>query len=480
MATLCHMKGTMMKNTKKNLLFVFADQWRRSAVGFSHDEQVETPNMDQFANESVVFTNAVSTCPLCSPARASLLTGKHPLSTGVFTNCKTGSPIRLQDEEVCISDVLKVQGYQTGYIGKWHLDEPELNHTSHPSSGAKNWDAYTPPGPRRHGFDFWYAYNACDEHLSPHYWSSSDESIKVEQWSPIHETDIALDYLDKRDPNKPFALYLSWNPPHSPYDTAPEKYKAPYADKKLAKRGNVQLGDGVMHHTFEPVPMHEKEFIKLQKDYYAAITGLDDQFARLYAYMRNEGLLENTLVVLTADHGEMLASHALMGKHVWYEESIGIPLVIGGGGIAPRVLSTVIGTPDIAPTLLSLLDLPIPQSMEGVDCSPIITSGKEDLSKVGYLAACPGRELFLKEFARASLDPRSFGWRALRTPTECYVIEVGYTTKPHLKRYLYNLAEDPLQLEPELLQEPHPYEELLKNWMREQKDQFILHLCSKK
>lgn len=436
--------------------------------------------MDQFAKEGVVCSNAVSTCPLCSPARASLLTGKHPLSTGIFTNCKTGSNIRLQDAEICISDVLKENGYQTGYIGKWHLDEPELNHTANPPSGARNWDAYTPPGPRRHGFDFWYAYNACDEHLTPHYWSSSKKSIKLEKWSPIHETDVALDFLDKRDPCKPFALYLSWNPPHSPYDTAPEKYKALYENKRLVKRGNVKLGNNVMHHTFEPVPMHEEAFIKLQKDYYAAITGLDDQFARIYDYLKVQNLLENTIVVLTADHGEMLTSHALMGKHVWYEESIGIPLAIRGGTLEPRTLNTVIGTPDIAPTLLSLLDIPIPSSMEGVDCSSFIITGSEDSRKVAYLASCPGRELFLKEFAQASLDPRSFGWRAVRTQTECYVVEVGYKTTPHLKRYLYNLETDPLQLDPEILQEAHPYEDLLRTWMIEQNDKFITHLAPTK
>ena len=108
----------------KNLLFVFADQWRRSAIGYEGSEQVKTPRMDQFARESVYCTNAVSACPLCSPHRASMLTGRYPLSTGVITNCKPELPYHLQDSEICISDVLKENGYNTGYIGKWHLDLP--------------------------------------------------------------------------------------------------------------------------------------------------------------------------------------------------------------------------------------------------------------------------------------------------------------------------------------------------------------------
>ena len=138
----------------RNLVFVFADQWRRSAAGPYHDDPVYTPNIDAFGKEAVVCTGAVSSFPLCSPARASLLSGLYPLSTGVFTNCKPGVDVKLDENTVCISDVLHENGYLTGYIGKWHLDEPEISHDPSPRSGAGGWDAYTPPGKGRHGFDF--------------------------------------------------------------------------------------------------------------------------------------------------------------------------------------------------------------------------------------------------------------------------------------------------------------------------------------
>lgn len=465
----------------KNLLFVFADQWRRSATGFSGEEPVITPHMDAFARRSVEMTNAVSASPLCSPARASLLTGKYPLSLGMFTNCKTGYDIALDENEVAISDVLSDKGYQTGYIGKWHLDEPDLNSSDTPVSGAKNWDAFTPPGPRRHGFDFWYAYNAWDQHRKPHYWKDTPEKIVVEEWSPTHETDVALDFLDSRDTEKPFALYMSWNPPHSPYDTAPQQYKDKYPLEDIALKENAIPGE-IMHHTFEEDPRNETELKELYRDYYAAITGLDDQFGRLIEYLENHDLLKDTYVVLTADHGDMLGSHGLIGKHVWYEESIGVPCLIGGGGLPAHKNPTVFASQDFAPTLLSLMGYPVADTMEGTDYSHALEHKEFRQEGLAYITASPGRDVFLEAFAAAKKNPADFGWRAVRTPEHTYVIEVGYNTTPVLVRYLYNLTEDPLQRNGIILENPQEnptamaLEENLVAWLTQQDDGFLQHL----
>ena len=127
---------------QKNLLYIFADQWRYHAAGFAHEDTVLTPNMDAFAKKSMCFTQAVSTYPLCSPHRAALFTGKYPTSCGMWTNCKTGlnEALMLKPQETCISDVLHDSGYYTGYIGKWHLDASEMNFTPNPISGAADWD----------------------------------------------------------------------------------------------------------------------------------------------------------------------------------------------------------------------------------------------------------------------------------------------------------------------------------------------------
>lgn len=465
-----------------NLLFVFADQWRRMAMGCAHQDAVLTPNMDAFAQQSVYCTNAISSFPLCSPHRACLFTGRWPHANGMFTNCKPGLSVRMKDSEVCIAQVLKQHGYQTGYIGKWHLDEPEINHQAEPVSGARNWDAYTPPGIRRHGFDFWHSYGACDEHLTPHYWNDTDEMIKIDKWSPEHETDVAIDYLQNCDKTKPFSLFVSWNPPHSPYNQVPDRYLDIYRDKALPLRPNVDYHN-IHHHTTETANVNTpEELMQITREYFAAVSGLDDQFARLLRTLDEQGMRENTLVVLTADHGDMLGSHALMAKHVWYEESIGIPLVIGGAGIQPGVCGTTVGSADVAPTLLSMLNLPIPSQMQGVDRAQSIQSGQTQTDSFTYLYATPGGANLLAPLKQAGIDPRSVGWRGIRSVDYCYVTDAGYTAQPKLRRLLYDLKNDPYQMHPEIIDDPaqnpiaEKMEQQLKEWLLQQQDDFKTHL----
>lgn len=468
---------------RMNLLYVFADQWRGSALGYDGSDPVVTPHMDEFCRESVYCDHAYSTFPLCSPHRASLLTGRYPLSTGFFTNCKTGLSMRLLDEELGIAQVLKEQGYETAYIGKWHLDEPEVNHHPRPVSGARAWDAYTPPGIRRHGFDYWHSYGAWDAHLHPHYWEDSPEMKQVDQWSVEHETDVALHYIAKAAKGKePFALYLSWNPPHSPYDQVPDEYFKRYRDKALDFKGNVRV-EGLHHHTGEEVGYTEEELMTATKQYYAAVSGLDDQFSRLIKMLKDTGIYEDTLIILSADHGDMMGSQGLIGKHVWYEESIRIPLVVRIPGCSPHACSTCIGSQDQMPTLLGLLGVPVPDSVEGEDCSEILLSQEENPDKACFLEACPGRELFLKEFLQEGLEPMGYGWRGIRTNRYTYVLEVGYkpNPKPAVIRYLYDNQRDPLQLSPLQLETEkngkigRELEKRVMDWMEKQKDPFILN-----
>ena len=469
----------------RNLLFVFTDQWRRSALGIYGEEPVQTPNMDGFARDGIICTDAVSSCPLCSPARASLMSGLYPLRTGVFTNCKNATDIRLKDDDVCISDILKSNGYYTGYIGKWHLDEPEINNNPSPASGASAWDAYTPPGIRRHGFMYWHTYNACDKHNNPHYWEDSPEMLSVDQWSPIHETDCAIDFIKQCGKTRPFALFLAWNPPHSPYDTAPVEYKKLYEGLDYL-RGNVdvsKLGE-TMHHTFEPFPLTEESAKQLARDYLAAVSGLDDQFGRLIGFLKEEGLYDDTIIVLTADHGDMLGSHSLIGKHVWFEESIGIPFVIGGGGLGHGACGTVFGSQDVPATLLDILGLPIPSSWDGKSIADDIVNSRTDDSSYSFISACPGRDVFIKDFKEQGLDILSYGWRAVRDRRFTYVIDAGYKAvkEPCLRYFLYDNVQDPLQLHPlegasaRSDEDGSRLEDLLISWIMHEEDGFIQHL----
>ena len=493
---------------KKNLLYIFADQWRYHAVGAVREDTVFTPNMDAFAQESVCCTNAVSTYPLCSPHRAALLTGKYPLSCGMWTNCKTGLDISpcLAPQEILISDVLKKHGYDTAYIGKWHLDSSDLNYYARPESGCIDWDAYTPPGCRRHGFDFWYSYGAMDNHLHPHYWTTEGRREDISKWSVEHETDILLSYLEDRltaARSAPFCAFVSWNPPHPPYDQVPDKHLDLY--NRLDFRNNV------------PDSMRScAEYRKKMTEYYAAVSGLDEQFARIMSFLDEKNLKEDTLIVLSADHGDCMGSHGLYGKNVWYEESIRIPLYVGGGALKaaaavregrffgeksvpvetsssvqrpeekpvplPFVCSALIESCDHMPTLLDLLDIPVPPTVEGVSAADALVAAyvhKEYVheKKAAFLCMLPGMPELIEPFKKEGLDSKCYGWRGVRTAEATYVIDNG--TAPHCeqRRLLYDNVRDPYQLNPVELAADDPrceqYESLLRDWCFAYKDFFL-------
>ena len=425
---------------KPNLLVVFADQWRNTARGL-HNPQIATPNMDRFAEEAFSTDQAVSGCPLCS------------VHTGVFGNCMTGYDMCLSPEELCISQVLKESGYRTGYIGKWHLDSPELNSGSQPLSGAEGWDAYTPPGKKRHGFEYWHAYNAWNDHLHMHYWEEDSEKIFTNLWSPVHETDKALEFMESRK-KEPFALFLSWNPPHPPFEKIPEKYYDLYRDLEPDYSPNVE-GDRFDNQTGEPGVKSRKELDEAIRCYYAAVTGLDEQFGRIITWLKENELYDQTIVLLTADHGEHLGAHGYVGKHTWYEESINVPFMLSYPEKIPVGRNDIsMETVDIFPTLLGLMDITIPPSVEGRCLADWLICGKRPENEAVYSSAYISRDIFLEAYREKGLDPKRSGWRCIRTPEYKYVIEKGYLPEDVPRYLLFNRKADPYEINPLISNSP--------------------------
>lgn len=435
-----------MNKKKTNLLYVFADQWRAQGVGYRFEDAVLTPNIDRFAKESVVFDHGISTFPLCSPHRASLMTGKYPLNAGMWTNCKTGLEdiLMLKPQETCIGNVLKENGYRTGYIGKWHLDASEMNFSDHPSSGACDWDAYTPPGERRQGFDYWLSYGADDNHLTPHYWEDTNKMINVNKWSAEYETDKALEFLENSTNSKtecinenPFALFISYNPPHLPYELVPQKYMDMYESSSIEFRANV------------PKEKQNKELERITKQYFAAITGVDEQFARILTFLKENDLEENTLVVLSSDHGDMLGSHGRMSKNIWYQESIHIPLMIRKKGeFLPNNSDVIFASPDHMPTILSLLSLPIPDTCQGYSHMRSMFATDNDAPTHAFICSIPGMPSMVNTFTKRGLNHKSYGWRGVYTKKYTYVVNNGYEPNSITQVLLYNNIDDPFQLHP--------------------------------
>lgn len=429
--------GREPTRTQPNVVFVFADQWRRHAAGVWGEDKVLTPNVDRFAAESRNLRNALSGCPLCSPYRASLMTGRYPQSNGVITNCSPGRGLYLHPEEVGIAEPFVAAGYETAYIGKWHLDEPSQDKVPHIEDGATGWDSFTPPGGKRQGWQHWFAYNTYNRHWNMHHWRDTPEKIHFEGWGPSAEVDEARRFLRSRDRDKPFFMMMSWHPPHPEYRAPEELYDLYPSPADLPKRGNYtgtwpDRYNQPSSRNYTKVSSPEEAY----RNYMAACTAIDRDFAALLSSLDDMGLRDDTIVVLTADHGDMLGSHGQFGKTVHYEESINVPFMIRWPGhIAPaRDEHTLIDAPDIMPTLLGLAGLNVPAPVEGENLAAVMRGERTQTSDVRLLQS------------PRDLDTPGDGWRGLRTRRGTYYA-TGKRGAGSPNQWT-DLREDPLQLNP--------------------------------
>ena len=389
-----------------NILFIIADQWRAQAFGFAGDPNVKTPNLDRLERECVNFTQAVSGMPVCSPTRASLLTGQRPLTHGVFIN-----DVPLNPDAVTIAKVLKGAGYDTGCIGKWHVD----------GHGRASFI----PSERRQGFDYWKVLECTHAYNNSPYFADGPEKLKWEGYDAIAQTRDAQGYIESRAKSgKPFLLWMAWGPPHNPYETAPPKYQAMYPPEKIQLRGNVP-------------PESQARARKDLAGYYAHCTALDDCIADLLATLKNTGALENTIIVFTADHGDMLLSHSLQRKQKPFEESARVPMLMrlpASLGIAARRVEGTINTEDVMPTLLALCGVAIPKSVEGFDFTGYLRGGK-DPSGGAAIVQCAAP---FGEFSRRNGGRE---YRCIRTARHTYARDLD---GPWL---LFDNEKDPWQLD---------------------------------
>lgn len=405
-----------------------------------YNPDIVTPNLDRFAEENFVFESAYSTCPVCSPHRASLMSGTYPTEHGVHSNCAPRRGIELPVSMRCITDVLHDAGYATGYIGKWHLDDASEGKDPRPDDGATGWDAFTPPGPRRHGVEYWYSYGTFDDHLHPHYWHDTKEKIEVNEWSVAHETGKAIEYIDGLEGDRPFALFLSFNPPHSDYKLVPERFLDIYRDKEITLRKNVS--PSVRNHAMQKAGSIE-EITFDTKCYYAAISGIDHYFGELLDFLKRKGLYEDTVIIVSADHGDMMGSHGRMGKTIYYEEACGIPFIVHGG--TQGTSDALIGSPDHAPTILGMLGLPPERAFKGADFSPMIRGEeqKEPYEDI-LIENFPGE----KGYAAHGLNFFDYGYRCIKSHDYKYVYDKGFAVgDPHLEFY-FDCKADPYELSP--------------------------------
>lgn len=404
---------TKKAEKKPNIIFVFADQWRAQDVGYNGNKQVHTPTLDNLAKESVVFTNAVSGCPVCCPYRASLLTGQYPLTHGVFYNDKPLDP-----KANSMAKIYKNAGYQTAYIGKWHLNGHK--------PGEKTFEARLKyiPKERRQGFDFWQVLECTHDYNNSFYYEDSPQRLKWPEYDAIAQTKSAINYINnKSKQDSPFLLMLSWGPPHAPYQTAPEKYRRMYASNDINLRPNV------------PEKLRETARKEIA-GYYAHIAALDDCIKELLVAIKNSGIEKNTIFVFTSDHGDMLRSHGMTKKQKPWNESLMVPFLLRFPqklGNSQKQIKMPINTPDILPTLLGLSNIKVPETVEGTDYSQEIMGIKKPANKA-VLIQCP------VPFHQWNYQNGGREYRGARTKRYTYVRDLN---GPWL---LYDNKMDPYQM----------------------------------
>ncbi len=472
----------MGKGKRPNLVYVFADQMRYMDMGCTENEQIQTPNLNKMASEGVIFDNAVSNCAVCGPARAMMMTGLYTHSNTVFTN-----NIRLPDDIPGMGDMLKKEGYSTGYIGKWHL------------AGEPAEQGYVPPGPMRHGFDYWAVHNCSHKYYDSTYYTDSPEPIVMDGWQPDKQTDLAIEFIKEQEKRRgsPFALVLSWGPPHTPF-IAPQEYVDLYPPDKIKLRPNINSYDWLSvtdsaipekfkrwwtrnnyRHFGKDALQPELILREFMSNYYGAITNLDYNIGRIRKALAESGIEEDTLLVFTSDHGEMLGSHGQLHKWQPWEESIRVPFIARFPGTIPAGLRTRIpfGTPDILPTLFGLMGLDVPVSIEGRDLSHFVESPDKPVEKepssTFIYCMCSATTWGRRWGSRGRGMPDGFyrPYRGVRTSTHTYVRDLDGPW------FLYDNEKDPYQLH-NLIEEkgssyvPSEIENELKYWIERTGDFF--------
>lgn len=438
---LSHAQEPEPRGRRPNLLFVFSDEQSWDMLGCYGNDQVITPHIDQLAAEGIRFNHCVSSSPVCTPYRGMLMSGQHPLYCGALANDMQ----LLVNNGTSFGQALRNAGYRTGYVGKWHL-----------YGGCRN--RAIPPGIHRHGFDDCFLSNNCHVDYDPgdcYYWNDAGKKTFLEEWEVFGQTRQALDFLDGCTDEHPFALFVSWHPPHDNgrtqegvwrYETIPE-LMGMYDPDKIRLRPNFNSN------------VHD---IRSYHGHMAMCTGVDIAFGWLMEKLRANGLDGNTIVVFTSDHGDLLGSNGRPWPKGFPEDgSVRVPLIVRWPRhLQPGTVSDLlVGALDLMPTLLSLMGLDLPTTCQGQDLTKAILAADADAVSSVPLFLFPGN------------------WRGVYTHR--YTYSTTTVQNPKLSfRTLYDKHTDPLQMDnlygkPEQRTVQDELHQLTLEWMSRFDDTFL-------
>ncbi|OGV48153.1 MAG: arylsulfatase [Lentisphaerae bacterium GWF2_44_16] len=405
-----------MTEKKPNIVFFFTDQQRWDTCGCYGQELPVTPELDKMAGEGVLFENAFTCQPVCGPARACIQTGKYALETGCFTN-----GIQLPVDEKTVAHYFNENGYETSYIGKWHLA----------SDRRKNIHLGKLPVPRnlRGGWQRWLAADVLESSSHPYEGVMFDEEGNSREFKDRFrvdvQTDWAIEYLRKRDDTKPFFLFISYLEPHFQNDMgmsiAPPELRDKFKDYKIP--GDLRGLGGTW----------EKEY----PDYLGCCKSLDMNLGRIREELRKQGIDEDTLIIFTSDHGSHFKTRNSEYKRSCHDGCLKIPMVICGPGFkGGKKVEEMASLIDMAPTFLNAAGIEKPQYMKGRPLHEISEGNPVDWPQ----------EVF------AQISESHLG-RAVRTKKWTYAVWLPDRARGggipssdfYIERYLYDNENDPHQ-----------------------------------
>ncbi|MEW6359390.1 MAG: sulfatase-like hydrolase/transferase [Planctomycetota bacterium] len=433
---------------RPNIVLIMTDQQRRDCVGAYNPSGPRTPHIDRLAEEGVVFDRYYSSCPLCVPARSSIATGRYPHSCGATINA-FGPKYResefhgvLNEGEVTVHDLLARAGYRIGHIGVDHV------RTVPPLKSKGVFDRYISNGDYRLHLEKRglkpYDYTP-HQHPCP---SEVEGEAKTVRYSapnpgvfPYDREDFldfffarhAVDFVNSVAPAEPFALFCFLWAPHPPF-VIPEPYYSMYPPSDIAPPANLMAPldhKPQMHLRHLPgiigaLP-DRKAWLETWAVYYGMVTMVDECIGMVLDALRSRGLMDDTILIFTSDHGEQLGCHTLFQKMVCYEESIHIPFILRAPGQTPGRREQLAGHNDILPTILDYAGIGIPDAVQGVS-----------LRGIAEHPETPSRSEIFSEY-NGNVAHRWFQ-RTVVTDQYKYIYNHGDIAE------LYDLRNDPLEM----------------------------------
>lgn len=359
---------------RPNILFVLTDDQRWDAVGLAGNKFLKTPNIDRLGQEGVYFKNAFCTTSLCSPSRASILSGLYAHRHGVVNNF-TEYPPNLKSFPL----VLQGSGYDTAYIGKWHMGE----------------DNDEP----RPGFNWFVTHKGQGKYFDTEFNINGTKREVMKGYYTTVVTDMAEEWLNRSHNDKPWCLMIGHKAPHSFYFPEPkyehsfDSVRVPYPetafmldDKPAWMKERLYTWHGIYGPLFEwrkefpdDSPEAVKDFEAMTRAYWGTILSVDDSIGRLYETLKARGELDNTIIVFMSDNGILNGEHGMVDKRTAHEPSIRILQIVRFPGLTPvdepKVVEEQVLTVDIAPSLLDLCDAPALENIDGRSWKKLVQKG---------------------------------------------------------------------------------------------------------